>query len=40
MIKESFGALTKDDMLKPYRFDHNFRSTNDNDVGEDNDSVG
>ena len=40
MIKEAFRALTKDDTLKPYISDHDFRSTNVNNSGEDDDSVG
>ena len=33
-IKEAFKALTKDDILQPYKSDHNFRSSNDdNNIG-------
>ena len=39
-IKETFIALTKNDILKPYISDHYFRSTNANDAREDDDSVG
>ena len=28
-IKEAFRALTKNDMLKPYISDHDFRTSND-----------
>ena len=27
-IKELFGALTKDNILRPYKSDHDFRSSN------------
>ena len=30
-IKEASEALTKDDILKPYMNDHDFRSSNNND---------
>ena len=29
IIKEAFRALSKDDILKPYKSDNDFRSTND-----------
>ena len=34
-IKEAFRALTKDDILQPYIFDHDFRASNNtnNDIG-------
>ena len=33
-IKEAFRALTKDDILKPYKSEHDFRSSkDDNDIG-------
>ena len=39
-IKKAFRALRKDDILEPYKSDHDFTSIKVNDVGEDNISVG
>ena len=39
-IKEAFRTLPKNDILIPYISDHDFRSTNVNDAGEDDESVG
>ena len=39
-MKGVFRALTKDDMLKPYISDHDFRSTNVIDAGEVDNAVG
>ena len=39
-IKETFRALTKDDILNPFKSDHAFGSTNVNNAGEDDDVVG
>ena len=38
--KEAFRSLTKNDILKPYTSDHDFRSTNVDDAGEEDDSAG
>ena len=38
-IEETFRALTEDDILKPFKSIHDFRSTNVNDAGEVDDSV-
>ena len=39
-IEETFRALTKNDILKPYLSSHNSLSTTSNDVAEDEKSVG
>ena len=39
-VKEAFRALTKDDILKLSKSDRDFRSTNVNDAGEDDNTVG
>ena len=39
-IRETFRAPTKDDILEPYKSGHDFRSTGDNDAGEDDNTVG
>ena len=39
-MKEIFNALTKDDVLQPYKSDHDFRSTKVGDAGEENGNVG
>ena len=37
-IKEAFLALTKDDILQPYKTDHDYRSSDDDD--DDDDDLG
>ena len=39
-IREAFRALTKEDILKSYTSDHDFRSTNVNDAEDDDAIVG
>ena len=39
-IREDFRALTKDDNLKPYASEHDFRSTNFNAAGEATNDIG